>query len=165
MLRRRQNNPIAGLIVGVVFLCIGGAMTPFGVRNVLQAQQSQNWPTTTGEVISSAVEVNSDSDGDTYRAAVIYTYIAADKNRQSSQVFIGDDIYTSARRIVDQTVARYPVGSRVTVYYNPEDPDVAVLETGVRLNSTLFLLMGVGFGLIGLFSLGASAFALINPFG
>lgn len=51
----------------------------------------------------------------------------------------------------ERVVARYPAGTRVKVFYNPEDPGRAVLITGVDATTwagvgggALFLLMGIG---------------------
>ena len=34
------------------------------------------------------------------------------------------------RSLVERTVKKYPVGSKVTVFYDPQDPQVAYLEKG-----------------------------------
>jgi hypothetical protein len=58
-------------------------------------------------------------------ANVVYEYDVRGRKVRGNRVSIGDDLGNFQ---VEETLARYPVGTPVTVYYNPRDPKEAVLE-------------------------------------
>lgn len=138
------------LIFGGAFMIVGGVVLVLGIRNSVHGIASASWPTTTGVVESSYVNDYTDSDGDTmYEAIVMYTYVAEDHNYTADKVRFGE-VNSSSSRPAYRTVEKYPVGTQVTVSYDPDDPGTAVLEPGFKAGN--FLLLGIGglFTLIGL---------------
>ena len=102
----------------------------------LQARAAREWPSTAGKVAVSNAEVRNvkvmDSDReDGHRfeernfANIVYEYSVAGRKLRNNRVSIGED---RGNFEVAETVARYPVGAVVTVYYNPLHPNEAVLE-------------------------------------
>jgi hypothetical protein len=93
-----------------------------------------------GQVISSRVTEYTDTQGVRhYRPMVIFSY-PVDADRYMSNR-IGPQAYESARRSDAERIAgRYLVGSTVTVFYDPLDPQRAVLEPGS--NPWLFIALG-----------------------
>ena len=76
---------------------------------------------------------SSDSDGGiTYRPEVTYHYTVDGREHLASRTRFGDRFGISFSAPAVRTVRRYPVGSSVTVRYNPEDPAEAVLEPGLN---------------------------------
>jgi hypothetical protein len=70
--------------------------------------------------------VDDDADTETRNfAKIVYEYTIASHRYQSSRVSIGDDTGNSE---VAETLAKYPKGKEVTVYYNPSKRTEAVLE-------------------------------------
>lgn len=95
-------------------------------RAMLAAAQS--WPSTTGEVLKSRVQV-SGGDHTTVSPYVLYHYQMGGMDFSGTQIRAGDQFfqsYTSSQSY--DVVDKYPVGSKVTVYYNPKDPTQAALE-------------------------------------
>ena len=91
-------------------------------------QASQQWPSTTGRVLKSRVEV---SGGDTTSVTpyVLYEYEVQGRAYQCAQIQAGDQFLRSANsRQAYTTIDRYPVGAIVRVYYNPANPAEAALE-------------------------------------
>jgi hypothetical protein len=88
--------------------------------------QAKYWPQCTGKVVESAVEVDT-HEGVSFVPRIRFTYHAAGKPRESQQFAF--HVWVSSRVRSEATVARYPVGSVVTVYYHPSRPEQAVLET------------------------------------
>ncbi len=88
-------------------------------------------------------------------ANVVYEYELFGKKLRNNRVSIGEDLGNFE---VDETLARYPVGTNVTVYYNPRNPKEAVLErdapkgmwgcitTGVLGLAAAYLIAVFGFG-------------------
>ncbi|RMG98831.1 MAG: DUF3592 domain-containing protein [Chloroflexi bacterium] len=131
------------LFLGLFFVA-SITLTIVGVNVLRNARVSEGWPTTTGEVVASSVRASSDSDGTTYYADVSYSYVVDDHRYVSDTVSFGE-YGSSDRSHAEEVVARYPVGKRVTVYYNPELPETAVLEPGVTWSSYFPLAMGLCF--------------------
>ena len=91
-------------------------------------QTSQAWPTTTGKVLKSRVEV-SGGDHASVNPRVVYEYEVRGQTFQNDQVRAGDKFMrVSSSRDAYDTVDRYPVGARISVYYNPANPVESALE-------------------------------------
>lgn len=102
----------------------------------LQVRAAREWPSAAGKVVISKAEVRDveviDSDRrDKHRieqrnfANVTYEYSVAGRKLRNNRVSIGED---RGNFQVAETIAKYPVGRVVTVYYNPLHPHEAVLE-------------------------------------
>ena len=105
-----------GLLIGVPLLLIW-----FYLRR--QAQASLGWPTVTGRIVDSRLIQTSDAEGDNTTASVTYTYAAGGLALQGNRVSIGG-------RNPCAVIAKYPAGTDVQVFYDPNKPSSAVLEPG-----------------------------------
>ena len=109
--------------MGIIFFLIGIAAVALGIWMRYKTLQALSWPAVDGEIIRS--EVESDSDGDS-SPRVTYRYQVGKKFYESSQIsFVGHSASSSAARAL---VERYPLNSRVQVYYDPDSPKSAVIE-------------------------------------
>ena len=102
----------------------------------LQVRAAREWPSASGKVVVSKAEVRKVKviDGDRAEghrfeernfADIVYEYSVAGRKLRNNRVSIGEDLGNFQ---VAETIAKYPVGAVVTVYYNPLHPDQAVLE-------------------------------------
>jgi hypothetical protein len=108
--------------------------------------QAKHWPQSTGKVIESAVEeVTGDSQppGASFAPRIRFTYHAGGELRESRHFAF--HTWNGSRARAEATVARYPVGSLVTVYHHPTRPDQAVLELQ---NAILSVALAAFFGLL-----------------
>jgi Protein of unknown function (DUF3592) len=116
----------------------------------LQVRAAREWPSTPGKVVISDSEVRDvrvldDSREDNYRierrnfADVVYQYSVAGKQLRNNRISIGED---RGNFEVAETIAKYPVGMDVTVFYNPLHPNEAVLERD--LPKGLWGCLGIG---------------------
>ncbi|MFL6520848.1 MAG: DUF3592 domain-containing protein [Chthoniobacterales bacterium] len=98
-------------------------------KNVQMAKASVNWPTTTGQVTASDIKKV------VFRRQpqITYTYSVNDKAYTSQRVSFAGGYKPKE---VDPTLARYPVGSDVTVAHDPQNPAEATLETGANKQVT-----------------------------
>lgn len=91
-------------------------------------EAAKNWASTTGKVTTSRVEVS----GGEYTSVspfIVYQYNVYDRDYSNSQIKAGDvHISSYSSRAAYDMADKYPVGSEVTVYYNPEDPQQSALE-------------------------------------
>ncbi|MGA3142773.1 MAG: DUF3592 domain-containing protein [Verrucomicrobiota bacterium] len=136
-----------------LFGLIGLLAFTYGARKFVLGWQSPHWLRTDG-IIRSAKMTHEGGGrvGYTYGANVFYEYRVGGSNYTSTRVCFGD--YTSgdaahARNIL----ARYQPDAKITVFYDPDKPERAVLETGVHGGMWLGLGIGALFLVFGAFGL------------
>ena len=120
------------LILNVVFL----AVLFFTRRRMAAVRQ---WPSTMGTVNTSYLERRSSSEGGyTNYPVVHYFYQVSGQAHQGTKIAPGMEVGgTGAGKVV----ARYPAGAQVMVFYNPQNPSDAVLETKAPAQWILWLLL------------------------
>lgn len=135
------------------------------VYKSLQVRAASDWPSTPGKVVISTSEVREVRVMDEDRedgirleprnfANIVYEYSVSGQTLRNNRVSIGED---RGNFEVAETIARYPVGTAVTVYYNSRHPRDAVLERdtpkgwwgclGVGMAIALLIIFGGVFGL------------------
>ena len=129
---------------GVVALVIGGfglAVLAIVVSSLREAAAMKRWPVAEGRVLSAKVEkyrqsVSRGTGGardrmTLYRPVLLYEYEVAGKRFRGSRVAQSPGLDRGVPEFAQKLVDRYPVGSAVTVLYNPKRPDESVLEPRV----------------------------------
>jgi len=110
----------AAVVAGVVVLCV------VCIALVLRAghhAQDSDWQRTMGTVMSSTVQVSNNGAGRLELPLVLYSFQVGDRE------FQGDTVCARGRTApASQLVQRYPAGSNVVVYYDPDDPAHSALE-------------------------------------
>lgn len=92
-------------------------------------QAAQSWPSTTGTILISTLQSRRSGRSHSTYPVVGYQYTVNGQTYTSQAIKAGDQFMNV--RVSGQaqtTVARYPVGSTVTVYYNPANPSESALE-------------------------------------
>lgn len=114
-----------------------GVVAFAAVYKYMEENNARSWRSVPGVVIRSEVETRNvktmggiqrvDGEGTEPRnfANVVYEYELFGKTLRNNRVSIGEDMGNFE---VEETLARYPVGASVTVYYNPRNPRESVLE-------------------------------------
>jgi hypothetical protein len=113
-----------------------GLLLAAAIYKSLQVRAAREWPSTSGRVVVSKAEVrkvkvidSERTEGHSFEernfADIVYEYSVAGRKLRNNRVSIGEDLGNFQ---VAETIAKYPVGAVVTVYYNPRHPDQAVLE-------------------------------------
>lgn len=106
------------------------------IYKYLEVRRASDWPSVPGKVVIAKPEVRRVKVIDGNReeghrleernfANVTYEYAIAGQTYRNNRVTIGED---RGNFEVAETLARYPVGRAVTVYYNPNRRGEAVLE-------------------------------------
>jgi hypothetical protein len=127
---------VAMLGVGVMLGAVAAALGARAGRVVSSGVEE-----TTVRVVSSGVEettvrVRVGTATGRYRQArryapqVVYAYEAGGRRYEGRRVGLGPRALTSDRGEALRAAGRYPAGSEVTVYYDPEDPGEATLVRG-----------------------------------
>ena len=135
------------LALGGLFGLIGALLLIVGIVNQRKAQTSQGWPTVPGRITSSKLVTHMDSDDDgsssiMYEPAVDYVYVIAGQQYIGRRVSFGANRFD--QRHAEQILQRYVQGATVNVYYDPNNPSEAVLETKSS-GSKVFIIVGAIF--------------------
>ena len=116
----------------IPILVIGGIGFFFYKRNQKSSayrQAAQTWPGTTGIVLVSTVQSKRIGRSHKTYPVVVYQYTVNGQGFQGQTIKAGEQFLTvSVMGQPQATVARYPVGASITVYYNPANPAESVLE-------------------------------------
>jgi hypothetical protein len=131
-----------------------GLLLAVAVYKSLQVRVAREWPSVAGKVVVSKAEVRKvkviDSDraeGHRFEernfADIVYEYSVAGRKLRNNRVSIGED---RGNFQVAETIAKYPAGAVVTVYYNPLHPDQAVLERD--LPKGMWGCLGIGMAIV-----------------
>jgi hypothetical protein len=123
----------------------GTLMAADQIRDLDRALRSRGWARTTGRVLATSMLHLSWQLGTAHSPAVLYEYEVAGESYQGQTInYRGSTRFGAARN----TIVRYRKGTKVTVYYDPKKPYLAVLEPGADAGG---LVRAVGsLGLIGL---------------
>ena len=100
----------------------------------LQVHRARRWPQTNGRVVSATVAVqHSRTQGESTRVtnvpAIQYEYTVAQRHYHGTRISFGSP--TQGTWSVRATLARFPVGANVTVYYDPANPARSTLDRGL----------------------------------
>jgi len=126
------------VLTTVPFLIVVLVLVMIARRSSAKANASKDWPSTSGQVLMSQIEMRRSSGRNTGMSpfpVVVYEYTVMGQRYQSNRIAFGGDIGGSM--IAQPTIAKYPAGSMVTVYYNPQNPGEAVLEQRSRSSKIL----------------------------
>ena len=139
--------------IGFIFLLFNVIFLAVIFSAQKDAAAAAKWPTTTGTVLMSTLESRRTNSGrHTQYPVVLYSYQAGGRSYQGNRIAPGPEVGGTG---APKRLVGYETGAQVTVFYNPNDPSDAVLETKV---SSLFWLW---FALI-LVDLVLGAVALFN---
>ena len=134
------------LIIGG-FIITGLAITAFGWHGFQKGKARKQWPSTPGEISSTAL-ASAEND---LLPDIRFSYTVEDKRHESKIEFPPGTMPMPG--FATTHVEKYPVGSEVTVYYNPQRPEQATLEPGRANDDWLILAMGIGCTIIGLLAM------------
>jgi hypothetical protein len=153
-------HTIAG-IGSAIFLSFGALGTWSVFTMLQQSRRSRSWPTVTGKIIHSELtqDISQERDSDDgrirettmYGVKVAYSYSVGGQAFQSGRIYWSDGIKTNVEGPARKILAAYPLGKSVVVYYQPDKPDLALLEP--------FTTKGVK--MIGVFAAAFFAFGLV----
>jgi hypothetical protein len=136
--------PALALVVGVA-----GFVQYFQTSRL--ARESEHWPTAAGTIAEAGVttQVRETEKGNRYEVYcpwVSYSYRVGTSDLRGNAVGWGWIAYYASEESAAAAIARYPQGARVTVYYDPVDPERAVLDPTARSGRAAPLIFGILFG-------------------
>ncbi|BDX38198.1 hypothetical protein CYCD_15530 [Tenuifilaceae bacterium CYCD] len=128
----------SGMLIIILASLAGLFLTYFATNNAIDAHSTKSWPTTEGTIIVSEVTRSS-----RYVPHIVYTYTIDTLDYTSEK--IGLTNYAQYKRESDAKVEsdKYPVNSKVTVYYNPNNAEEAILKPGIKGEHILMFSIGL----------------------
>jgi hypothetical protein len=125
---------VAAIIAGGTLLLVSVVLLGAAAGGIGIARTSHSWPTVPGRVVRSEIRANRRANGlPGFRTLVRYEYVVDGEEYEGRELAGGDFPYRGAVGAA-RRLAAYPVGALVTVRYDPTEPDIAVLETGVSVD-------------------------------
>jgi hypothetical protein len=148
-------QPLPILAVALPMLLVAGVVAAQAWHGQRQATAACNWPQTIGQVIWSGVRetrvrtrkrigVSSYRMVTRYGPRVVYIYTVDGVRYQSERLQMGWALVSSEAGDGERVVARYPVGSQVTVYYNSANPAEATLDPRIGWGTRMLWLIALG---------------------
>ncbi len=142
-------------VFGLAFL--GGAFAfSTGLRSGWTGWKSKSWPVVDGQVTESTVtftsrverhEIDSRTPNETvtrthetFFPSVKYVYELEGRSLTGTQISLSD--VGSSSDAAKAMVAKYPVGTKVKVFYNPANTSEAVLVPGIATGSVVSVFLG-----------------------
>ena len=134
---RKKNSKGGGFISAIVFIAVAIGLNYFTSDMIDEAKESETWPSVPGIVtdstISSYVSTSDGKNQTMYSAGVTTSYNVDGKQYSTSMINLAGSSSTSVRSSVQKKIEKYPKGREVSVYFDPEYPDHAVLEPGMPM--------------------------------
>ena len=131
------------VFLSVIVTAVGAGTLVWSAWLAFLALASRRWPQAEGKIIVSDLQRSKGSEGGyMYRSEVSYVYTVAGQELVGSRTRFGDRMELSWSAPALRVVQQYKAGSRVTVRYDPNDPEECVLESGI--NGFVFLVAATG---------------------
>jgi hypothetical protein len=145
--KRRASNRGTRAFLGL-FILVGVAALGCGAWTLLQSLRCERWPTAEGMIETAEMRRESGSHGShTYSANISYNYQVAGIRYDGTRLAFG--AMSASSEYAQGILKRYPVGKKVPVHYASDNPELAVLETGIHGGTWICFGVGTVFVLAG----------------
>lgn len=154
----KVGNKQAVIFLGFIALAVGLGFVVAGSKEILNAQRSLSWAKAKGEILESKV-VKENSGGSKSRARksrkamISYRYTVGDTAYTSDRAIFGTTIGLTAKlgltRSAEEIARQFPAGKLVDVFHHPDKPEIAVLETGIKMETLAPVSFGCLFFIVG----------------
>jgi hypothetical protein len=130
----RQITPVLKIpkkrtILILVALVLARVCTPLPAY--FRARESVQWPTTRGVISVSRLQVGYLKQLKGYWPDIQYDYRIGGTQYHGTQLSF-NRVHLAVQEASQRTLDPYPVGKVLSVYYDPKNPDFAVLVPGLR---------------------------------
>lgn len=136
------------LITALIAIVIGAGILVYAGMNIRRGSERKSWSQTTGEIISAKVEevvTHGDYTSTDYFPKIYYRYKVNLVEYESGSVNASEAPFTIGKqKFAALRVEKFKPNSKVIVYYNPDNPNEAVLENTGASPSGMILLFIVG---------------------
>ena len=127
-----------------VFIVIGLCMIWRGIQTIKTAIETKKWLYTLGEIVRSDVSESDDDDGKKFYTPVVeYTYSVNGCQYKGNTILIGANLSDYRRAKPQKVASKYVTNQKISVYYNPNKPQISVIETGLHKTTFFELFFGI----------------------
>ena len=127
-------------LIGISLIIAGSIFCLWSLYSLKKGRESEEWSTTTGVITKSKIyEPYRKGEGSV--PIVHYEYSHNGTTYRSDRIFWSNAHTSGAQKAAQEVVDKYKEGSKVTVYYNPDNAKQSVLETGAAQGAVLWLVV------------------------
>ena len=137
------------IIVLVLFAIVGVLVSTWGWAIIAKARKTRHWPNVEGMI----EECEPASDVDDLLPHIVYRYTVSGQSYRRVLEFPGS--VSPSKEFTAAYTEKFPAGAKVPVYYDPAQPDHAILEPGIG-SDWMILALGI---IMTLFAVGALFFS------
>lgn len=124
---------LLGVVMIIVAMLVGQKMMDNLQQELSLAQASLNWPATEARIVTNAMKNVRISRGKSsvpgFEAKISFSYQVGGRKYTSSIIHFGYEA-SESREEVENFLKQYPPGVSAQIAYNPQAPDMGVLEAG-----------------------------------
>ncbi|MBI5946392.1 MAG: DUF3592 domain-containing protein [Chloroflexi bacterium] len=115
--------------VGVVFLLVSLLAATTAIKDWRRYRESENWAPAVAQIVSGNISAQRGSKSTSYVVNVRYAYSVLGQSYEGGQFSFGSEgTGYDTRKKAEKVIAQYPAGSQAAIYYDPNNPQQAVLE-------------------------------------
>ena len=125
---------------------VGLLLTLYNLWLIIKAKATENWDKTDGTITNSElVDLTSAGEGNsTFKPKIEYSYTLNGNEYKSKRIYFGSHIMTSYnKRYSQKLVEKYAKGTKVIVYFDRLNEKQSVLETGIKYQIIIGLILGL----------------------
>jgi hypothetical protein len=120
-------GPGVFIVMGTVWCVIFGVYI-YQLRQAAKwGRQSKHWPKTMGKIINAGLVKPKPNQSGYYRLKIEYEYVVNDQCFVGKRVSFGE--LGTTQHNAEEMIKEYWVGRKIKVYYHPENPKLATLQT------------------------------------
>ena len=144
----KKDAGLLTIIILFTILAIAITLIVLGVKKYLRAHQSNTWPTVQGEIYKSSYKKEWDEDNHSYFVIDVgFRYQVYGKTYFSDNIMFGGNSFDS-RAEANNFLVNFTDKKLVTVFYDPDSPDIGVLEPGKQRGGGILIFAGCFLGLL-----------------
>jgi hypothetical protein len=137
--------------VGIIFILVSLLAATTAIKDWRRYRESESWLPATAQIVSGNISAQRGSKTTSYVINIRYAYTVFGQSYEGGQFSFGSEgTGYDTRKRAEKVVAQYPTGSQVTIYYDPNNPQQAVLKRNYdSTGAILAMIVGIlGTGMV-----------------
>jgi hypothetical protein len=145
--RKKWKRALFSAAGGTLFLLPGFVIAAYSLHQFHQFRGISQWEQTDGVILEAELQqrlLTHSEQGSRvrYHVALSYAYEVNGRHFTGRRIAYGAPANYSGSKAAQYT-KRYPPGQKVTVFYNPKAPDIAVLERNLEPHLMVYAFSGL----------------------